>query len=1192
MLSLFCTLLVVLSVQQQCSAQSAFNNIRFKSIALTGDTLKLDSLSMVPNTLVVKAPDGTVIDSSSYTIKAFESKLIWKQKPTVDSIKAFFRVYPFALADETYHKSYARYMDGNANSLLRPFIYNPEEVGNKLIDFGSLDYNGSFARSVSFGNNQNVTLNSLFNLQLSGMLTKDLEITAAITDNNIPIQPEGNTQQIQEFDKVFIQLRQDQQKVIVGDFDLYNPEKNYFLKFSKKNLGGYYSGAYKIKKVGTISTNVAGGISRGKFARNSLVVTEGNQGPYKLTGANGETFIIILSNTEEVFINGAKMERGADRDYVIDYNLGEIRFMPRRIISKDLRIVVEFEYSDKNYQRSSVYANTELQTKVADVRFNLYSEQDSKGQNVQQNLNAEKKQFLANLGDSIQNAYFRGFDSVGYDANRVLYDLRDTLVFQSGFNFHFDSVLVYSTDTVRAKFAATFTYVGEGKGNYTPVNSTANGRVFSWVAPFIDTSTFTAVPQGSYEPVIFLVTPKYQQMYTLATDVRIDKNNTLSAEVAMSNFDNNMFSSKNNSTNLGFAARAGYTGKIITKRDTAGQSLQNFSYTFNYEFLQNRFNTIERYRNIEFNRDWNLAVSQKRYNEHLATANLGYNWSKAGSINYRFKAFVQDTFYRGYENGLNANISRNGVNFTLATSYLSSKSLTGSSNYIRPKADFYYTSAKTKGWKIGTLFDHEINMIKGKGSDTLTGASYLWQNYKVYAGTADTAVNKFGIEAGVRIEHKGKGQTFNTPYYQAQFVTISGQVSSIKNQTINYNFTYRHAVNKDSAVILNQPEHFYLGRVDYSFTAVRGVFRSTTLYEIGTGTQQKQQVIFVASPTNQGDYIYPENGDKNGNGVKDISEYVPKPSGFTYDSSYFRTFVTTPELVPVNSTQFNQVLNINPAAVWRNKTGVRKIVAMFSVFASISISKKTFVEKSKKVGDYFNPFPLKREDNQVVATTISSRNTLYFNRMESKYGAQFDFNYTRNRTLLTAGFENRLVQSQGVSLRWNIIKALNTQWGYVNGLKSNQSDFYDNLRYRFTYNDASADINYQFKTFLRIGLKYDFSNKINPTDTVGNQTAQSHKLTLNARYNRQGKSSVDASFSYATIKYNDKNYPNQQLEYAMLEGLNNGNNLVWSASYSQSLTENIQLTIVYDGRMTGFTPGDKSTLKSVHTGRAEIRAVF
>ncbi|HLP49478.1 MAG TPA: hypothetical protein VK154_01200, partial [Chitinophagales bacterium] len=993
-------------------------------------------------------------------------------------------------------------------------------------------------------------------------------------------------------DKVFIQLRQDQHKVIVGDFDLYNPEKNYFLKFSKKNLGGYYSGAFNIKKVGVIKTGVAGGISRGKFARNTLVVTEGNQGPYKLVGTNGETFIIVLSNTEEVFINGAKMERGADRDYVIDYNLGEVRFMPRRIISKDLRIVVEFEYSDKNYQRSSIFANTELVTKPADVRFNVYSEQDSKGQNVQQSLNAEKKLFLANLGDSIQNAFYRGYDSVAYDANRILYALQDTLVSYDFFGIPFDSILVYSTDTARAKYAVTFTYVGEGKGNYAPLTSTANGRVFSWVAPFLDTATFTLRPMGSYEPVVFLVTPKYQQLYTVATDVRIDKNNTLSAEVAMSNFDNNTFSKKDNAGNIGFAARGGYNGSVITRRDSASRPMQTITYNLNYEFLQNRFNTIERYRNIEFTRDWNLATAPKRYNEHLATANIAYNWLNAGSINYRFKAFVQDTAYRGFENAFNGTISKKGFNITFANSYLNSTSTLNNSNYIRPKADFFYASAKTKGWKIGTLFDHEINMIKAKGTDTMTNASYLWQNYKIYAGTADSAINKFGFEVGVRYEHRHTEKTFDKAFYQAQFVAVNGQVNSIKNQTINYNFTYRHATNKDSMVISQQPEHFYLGRVDYSFTALKGVFRSTTLYEIGTGTQQKQQVIFVASPTNQGDFIFPAEGDKNGNGVKDIGEYVPKPSGFTYDSSYFRTFVTTPELVPVNTNQFNEVLNINPAAVWKNKKGVRKVIAMFSLFASVSITKKTFVDKSKRVGQYFNPFPLNKENDQIVSTSVSSRNTLYFNRLEAKYGAQFDFNYARNRTLLTAGFENRIVQSQGVSVRWNIIKSLNTQWAYTNGTKANESDFYTTLRYKFTHNDGSADISYQHKTILRVGVKYEFSDKVNPNDSVGKQTAQSHKLTLTARYNRQGKNAVDASFSYATIKYNDKGYPNQQLEFAMLEGLQNGNNLVWSASYSQSLTENIQLSLVYDGRMTGFTPGEKSTMKSVHTGRAEIRAVF
>ncbi len=1163
---------------QMANAQSA-SNIRFKSFSTQADTVSLDSLSVVPNTITVRTPTGEILDSSYFVLKAFESKLIWKKKPESDSVKILFRVYPFALASETYNKSYQQYLNAGSNRLLKPFSYNPDVVQNKLIDFGSLDYNGSFARSVSFGSNQSVVLNSLFNLQLSGMLAKDLEISAAITDNNIPIQPEGNTQQIQEFDKIFIQLRKDQHRVIVGDFDLFNPEKDYFMKFSKKYQGGYYSGSFDIKKSGVFKTGVAGGISRGKFSRNTLRVSEGNQGPYKLFGANGETYIVILSNSEEVFINGAKMERGADKDYVIDYNLGEISFMPRRIITKDLRVFVEFEYSDRNYLRSTAFLNTEYSAKVADVHFNIYSEQDSKGQSIQQNLNDDKRTFLTTIGDSIQNALYRGWDSIAYDPNRIMYRLvSDTL--------GYDSVFVYSADSTQAKYAVNFSFVGEGKGDYILSSSTANGRVYQWVAPSGD-----SLRNGAYLPVILLITPKYQQMYTAGADFRIGKSNTISTEVAMSNNDPNMFSRKDDNTHLGFAARVSYKGTIATKRDSANRKNQNLVLDFHYEFIQDRFITVERFRNIEFSRDWNLGVQQKRYNEHLGIANIGYVWGGLGNINARFKAFIQDSVYRGFENGLNGNFSRNGFNFIFSNSYLNSTSQFLQTDYIRPKADFFYTSAKTKGWKIGALFDHEVNMLKSKGADTLTANSFLWQNYKVYAITSDTAGNKYGIEFVMRNEHRPDGSSFSEPFFRAQTVNFNGQITTLKNQTLNYSLTYRHARDNDSFNSA-QPEHFYLGRIDYNFTLLKGFFRSTTLYEIGSGRQQKTQIVYIASPTNQGDFIYPENGDVNNNGVKDVSEFVTRPAGFTYDSSYFRTFIVTPEYFSVNSNQFNQVLNINPAALWKNKQGFRKVLSMFSLFASISITKKTFADKNKKVGDYFNPVPLNRENSQLVATSISSRNSLYFNRLDPKYGIQLDFTYSRNRTLLTTGFENRTLQSQGTTIRWNAFKSFNIQTVYTNGMKANESDFYSTLQYRFTFHDASTDFSYQFGTSFRISTKYDFSWKENPTDTVGKQTSLVHKLTLQGRYNRQGKISVEANLSYASIRYNDNGFPNQQLEYAMLEGLQNNNNLVWSAGYSQNLTENIQLSLIYDGRMTGFVNGDKSTIKPIHTGRAEIRAIF
>ena len=75
---------------------------------------------------------------------------------------------------------------------------------------------------------------------------------------------------------------------------------NYF----KKLKGVSVASTLDMNKNIEIYTKGSFAISRGKFARQNIPIREGNQGPYQMIGAENEGFIIVLSGTERVYIDG------------------------------------------------------------------------------------------------------------------------------------------------------------------------------------------------------------------------------------------------------------------------------------------------------------------------------------------------------------------------------------------------------------------------------------------------------------------------------------------------------------------------------------------------------------------------------------------------------------------------------------------------------------------------------------------------------------------------------------------------------------------------------------------------------------------------------------------------------------------------------------------------------------------------
>ncbi|MFQ5632761.1 MAG: hypothetical protein ACE5I1_28670, partial [bacterium] len=145
-----------------------------------------------------------------------------------------------------------------------------------------LKKSGSLTRGVSIGTSQGLKVESGLRLQISGKIAEEVEVIAALSDQNIPIQPEGNTQTLQEIDKVFIQLNAKKFNATLGDYELAFSGTE-FARYRRK-----LQGASATTRQGNAQIPLFGAVSRGKFNSMEFLGVEGKQGPYQLTGDRGQ----------------------------------------------------------------------------------------------------------------------------------------------------------------------------------------------------------------------------------------------------------------------------------------------------------------------------------------------------------------------------------------------------------------------------------------------------------------------------------------------------------------------------------------------------------------------------------------------------------------------------------------------------------------------------------------------------------------------------------------------------------------------------------------------------------------------------------------------------------------------------------------------------------------------------------------
>ncbi len=1151
------TIILLLLILPFILKSQSISNLRFSKLQITGDTIKIDTLSIIPKSLILYDSLGLIIDSVLYKIEYAKSLLIFKQKENRPSfITVKYRVFPYNFSKTYYHKDISKVKKrdtlGNPNFFI---VYQDEP--KDIWSFGGLNKSGSISRGVSFGNNQDVFVNSSLNLQLSGKLSEEIELLAVITDQNIPVQPEGNTQQIQEFDKVFIQLSNKNTKLIAGDFELEKP-KSYFLNYNKKSQGIMISSSFKTSQNPKINNkdNIVSGLalSKGKFSRNQINGVEGNQGPYQLIGNDNEMYIVIIAGTEKVYIDGELLTRGQENDYIIDYNLAQLFFTPNKQVTKDSRIVVEFEYTDINYTRSLFFIENEWELKKCKLRLNYFSEQDLKNQPIQQDLSLNEKKLLASIGDSLQNALTYNIDSITFNSNQVLYKMVDTL--------GYDSVFVYSTNADSAHYRLGFTNVGLGNGNYEQINTIANGRVFKWIQPISNQ------PQGNYEPVVLLITPKRKQMLTLATDYLVTKKTTLFVETAFSNNDINLFSSKNKTDDNGFAVKIGISNKQKLWKENNND--WNFITEISSEIVNKLFNPIERYRAVEFERDWNLTNNKIKENEYISGLKLTLINKTNEFINYHFSYYLKGRAYKAYKNAIALNLNHRNYFFILDGGFLKSNYLTSASDYYKQKSGVV---KKLKHFSLGIKEEQENNKIKNTLDNNLSANSFSFFQGEVFISSPDSAKNNFNLFYKRRYDWMPVKESFKLSTLGESY-GFSADIFNNTNNGLTLSSTFRNLSIFDSLLSKDEATKSLVGRLEYYTDIWKGFIKTTIYYEIGSGLEIKKEFSYLEVAAGQGVYSW---SDYNNNGIKELNEF--EIAMFQDQANYIKVFIPTNQSVKIFTNQYNQSLTLNPSAILKSTTAIKKFFCRFNYTAIYNIDRKVTDDKPQVA---YNPFYTHINDSSLVSINSTYKNTLFFNKTNAIWGIDLNYQLSKNRILLINGFDTRSLEIKGLKIRWNISKMFSFFMIYNNGNKKNLSEFLKTRDYNIAFYEAEPTFSLQTNTIFRISLLYKYTEKQNKIGTIKEKTVL-HKMGTEIKYNILAKSSLVGRFSYIKVSYNSEE--NTSIAFEMLEGLKMGQNFTWNISYQRNLSDNLQLNINYDARKS-------EKAKTIHVGTVQLRAYF
>lgn len=1010
-----------------------------------------------------------------------------------------------------------------------------------------INKSGTILRGFTVGTNKDFTVNSGLRLQMSGRLSDEIEIVAALTDENTPIQPEGNTERIEELDKVFIEARHPNAVGTFGDYD-FKQNIGEFGRIDRKLQG--LKGKF-IFQANEATIAVAG--SRGKFNTNSFNGTDGVQGPYRLYGQNNERSIVIIAGSERVYLDGEEMQRGENRDYVIEYSNAEITFTPNRLITSASRIVVDFEYTDNEYNRNffSTNAKAGLLNDRINFTINYYREGDDENNPIDAVLSDAELDIIKAAGDDRNNAIVDGATLAQPDSTgeiKGIYTKVDTVINDEPFSY-------YRYDPGRnSLYNVSFSFVGEGSGDYAK-ESLGHYR-------------FVGIGQGSYLPIKYLPLPQLRQMANIVVNTKLWEGVRLNLELAGSDWDKNTLSDTDDDNNTGYARNL-LLDITPRKIKLGGLNLGKAGLTYKDRFIENRFTSLDRIDDLEFDRYYN-AVNNNN-NEELRELDLMLQPVEELSVKSKYGFLKKGSTFESNRYYTDVNLTQeSSINLNYELDYVNSTNANLKTDWMRQSGDVFYLIDR---FRPGVEFLYEKREDNFASNDSLITGSLQYNEYTPYLQVVDLA---------------GFGATFKYSYRKEEF-PLNGRLTKQSDaalRSINLNYRGIKEISSELSLTFRNKDYTeefkQLGFTDNETILIRSQTRynfgrrfiyGDLYYQAATERTARLERVFVRVEKGTGNYKYL--GDLNNNGIADEDEFEL----VAFDGDYIIVTIPTDELFPTIDLRTNLRFTVDLSKQFKGYGFWDKTLAALSTETVWRVEENSKETDTKKI--YLLEFDSFLNDSTTIQGSNFFQHDFHVFRNERDFSMRFRYIQRKSLNNFSTGLERSYFRERSVRINFNLVKEINNQTEFINQTDFVSSPVTTNRARRLSSNQLSTDFSYRPEREIEAGFRVK-TGRIEDTYPDDPTVVDNNEQLIWFTYFFSGKGRLRLE---AERKEFVANASVNSLPFEITNGNSIGKNYLWRLNFDYRISANLQSTISYNGRKLG--EGDV-----IHTMRAEARAFF